>query len=755
MNAMILAAGFGTRMLPLTRVLPKALLPVAGQTLLEWNLRYLASQGAATVVVNAHHIAGQVQAALEDMTGSAEKSCPSGVRSQTLSSPSQDRNAVGDLTHVRLELSQEEEILGTGGGLARAAHLLTGDPVVVLNVDMLFRPDLRPILEMHSRLIHHATLVCVRDPRHAKIRISDHRVIRIHADAEPALKDLWAFSGLSILSGGAVEEIRSRFTLNGAAVFGDLRDLLLEWAERGRLGAWQETASAFMEAGSPEAYWELCREMAGFPGDTVEVQESVHLPGAVVEPGAQVRRCVLGPGSRAVGSVDRVAAAAGEWRTMSIPSADEEAAILRALKGSGVGVATIVDPATASFHPARCCRPSIRRLKGDGSGRTLFRAVCSGRSFVIAREPDPSMSVPTIYPTRHGPGAPGPIESYLYIHAVLRERGVRVPEVIGVLPEERVLVMEDLGDRHLFDLLAGQSDRTGPGRPGAGAAVRSESHESDPGIHNGVSRLRHLYELALDQLDAIHSPQGRSFDPGRTNNVPYEPGFVRQYEIGYFMREMVLTHLSLSGPDDAAGWEREIELVLHDAFSGVRPVLMHRDFQSRNLMAAGGELVVIDFQGARYGPPEYDLASLIYDPYADLPDQMKVEMETSYLIRTASRITTGADEAGGFRTRLRACGICRLMQALGAFAYLGGRLGKPGFLEHAPAAARSLADLAGYRFPAVASLARRVHAELQERRPDLARAGVSGATDSRANGALRDLVDSRLHPESPYGEQQR
>ena len=122
-------------------------------------------------------------------------------------------------------------------------------------------------------------------------------------------------------------------------------------------------------------------------------------------------------------------------------------------------------------------------------------------------------------------------------------------------------------------------------------------------------------------------------------------------------------------------------------------------------MVSGQELVVIDFQGARAGPPEYDLASLLLDPYVDLPADLREELlEAIWGPRSAD----GPPEVEAAWHRYRACGINRMMQALGAFAYLGGRLRKPGFLEYAPAAAARLRELAGSDYPLLALLAGRV-----------------------------------------------
>ena len=135
---------------------------------------------------------------------------------------------------------------------------------------------------------------------------------------------------------------------------------------------------------------------------------------------------------------------------------------------------------------------------------------------------------------------------------------------------------------------------------------------------------------------------------------------------------------------------------------------MHRDYQSRNLMRTPRGLVVIDFQGARLGPPEYDLATLVLDPYADLPEVLRLDLVERFL----DRAPRTAGERTAARCRFRACGINRMLQTLGAFAYLGGRLGRPGFLDHAPAALLRLRELSEDEYPHLEALSGRVHRAL-------------------------------------------
>jgi NDP-sugar pyrophosphorylase family protein len=139
MKAMILAAGFGTRLQPLTQNMPKALVPLAGRSLLEIALSRLANAGFDRIAINAHHFADQIRAWL----------------------------AAHHYPGMEILLSQEEEILGTGGGIKRMLALLGDDePILVHNVDVLSALPLQDFFQLHLDSTAVATLAV--QARHTK-----------------------------------------------------------------------------------------------------------------------------------------------------------------------------------------------------------------------------------------------------------------------------------------------------------------------------------------------------------------------------------------------------------------------------------------------------------------------------------------------------------------------------------------------------------------------------------------------------------
>ena len=135
MKAMILAAGRGERMRPLTDTVPKALLPVGGKPLIVWQLERLARAGLVEVVINHAHLGPMIETALGD----------------------------GAALGLRIRYSPEGEALETAGGIAQAMPLLGNQPFVVINADVYCDFDYAGLARMNleGRLAH---LVMVDNP---------------------------------------------------------------------------------------------------------------------------------------------------------------------------------------------------------------------------------------------------------------------------------------------------------------------------------------------------------------------------------------------------------------------------------------------------------------------------------------------------------------------------------------------------------------------------------------------------------------
>jgi aminoglycoside/choline kinase family phosphotransferase len=162
-----------------------------------------------------------------------------------------------------------------------------------------------------------------------------------------------------------------------------------------------------------------------------------------------------------------------------------------------------------------------------------------------------------------------------------------------------------------------------------------------------------------------------------------------QWERDYFRRECVgsVFKIELTGARDRA-LEEELSRLAARLLS-TPSALIHRDLQSQNVMIRGGDPVLIDFQGMRRGSPFYDLGSLLFDPYVTFPEGGREELLRDYQGMCGSALSREA-----FRELFLLASAQRLMQALGAYGFLGLIRKKPHFLAHIPAALDNLAAVA-------------------------------------------------------------
>jgi NDP-sugar pyrophosphorylase family protein len=140
MKAMILAAGLGTRLRPLTGTIPKPLLPVEGTPLIVWNLLLLRAGGIREVIINLHYLGNMIEEAIGD----------------------------GARWDMQVQYSHEPVLLGTGGGLKAAEWFFEKQPFLVINGDTLIDLNVKALMKFHRDHGDVATLVLRDDPHAAQ-----------------------------------------------------------------------------------------------------------------------------------------------------------------------------------------------------------------------------------------------------------------------------------------------------------------------------------------------------------------------------------------------------------------------------------------------------------------------------------------------------------------------------------------------------------------------------------------------------------
>lgn len=259
--------------------------------------------------------------------------------------------------------------------------------------------------------------------------------------------------------------------------------------------------------------------------------------------------------------------------------------------------------------------------------------------------------------------------------------GVRVPRLLTVAIDQPAMLFEDLGDLSLYGWLR---------------CRRSSGAVED------------RYQKVLDQLVCLHGAATERIAecPLLAERI-FDYDYLR-WETSYFLDRFVF---GLLGRDaDRSVWDEEFHRLATVVDAAPRTII-HRDCQSQNIMLKNGtEVCLIDYQGARLLTPAYDIASLLWDPYYCLDDDVRERLLSYYL--EEMRQHTPSFDAGEFMRVLLPCRLQRHMQALGAYGFLSMMKGKMSFLKHVPEGLKLLkkdAAEAGREYPVLAKLIADIH----------------------------------------------
>jgi NDP-sugar pyrophosphorylase family protein len=284
MKAMILAAGYGARLWPLTADRTKPALPVLGKPLVGYVAEYLAQQGIEDVIVNLHHRPDSVRVALGD----------------------------GSQFGVRLQYVHEPVILGTSGALDNAREMIGTETFVVINGKLITDIDLRAAIETHQRTKALATLVLRRNvarERFSIVETSDGLVTRFAGMPAPApaadsveLDVPLMFTGIQVMDSRIFDYIPP-------GVFSHTTmDVFPKAIAKGERIAAHVAEGTWFELSTLQRYLDISLALLNQRGLSLytgrdgsidpqaDVRESVLWDDVIVERGARVRRAILGDG---------------------------------------------------------------------------------------------------------------------------------------------------------------------------------------------------------------------------------------------------------------------------------------------------------------------------------------------------------------------------------------------------------------------------------------------------------------------------
>jgi aminoglycoside/choline kinase family phosphotransferase len=277
---------------------------------------------------------------------------------------------------------------------------------------------------------------------------------------------------------------------------------------------------------------------------------------------------------------------------------------------------------------------SLAVMSGDGSTRKFIRVWCGKEPLCVAVMV-PSSNKRDMAEFR----AAVDIGRHLY------RAGAAVPEVLAHDERVGLILFEDLGDTRLHDMWA--ADR-----------------------HQALK----YYPEVVKELVCLQVNGSQNFEPDWCfDTAVYDEQVMLQRESGYFLEAFWYGTVHGAVVDGIA---EEFEDIAGQVMAGSEPLFLHRDFQSRNIMINAGRITIIDFQAGRLGPPGYDLASLLIDPYTGLSAGEQQELFSLYVDEMKLYPEVDIDK---IIRSFPFLALQRNLQIIGAFAYLSGKMQKPFF----------------------------------------------------------------------------
>ena len=290
---------------------------------------------------------------------------------------------------------------------------------------------------------------------------------------------------------------------------------------------------------------------------------------------------------------------------------------------------------------------TCQQLTADGSPRRYYRLIAGDTSLIGAIGTSPEEN-----------------EAFIAIARQMRSQGIPAPEIYAVDDDRMRYLQEDLGDTSLFDLLM--------------KAQQHGSYEEDD-----IEMLRRVMRLLPDIQWG--TAEGFNFDCCYPSAVLDRRGI--QWDLHYFKYCFLkATGLEFEEERLEDDFDRLASVLLYDNFQ----TFMYRDFQSRNIMIHEGTPYLIDFQGGRRGPIEYDLVSFLWQARARFTPDIRHILIQEYLA-SARRYRSFDEEV--FHHRLRYFVLFRTLQVLGAYGYRGYFEHKAHFVQSIPMAIDNLRTL--------------------------------------------------------------
>ena len=268
---------------------------------------------------------------------------------------------------------------------------------------------------------------------------------------------------------------------------------------------------------------------------------------------------------------------------------------------------------------------SITKIQGDASSRQYFRVTGTNGSSIACYDKAFNTSSVDTFP-------------FLVVHTLLARHAIAVPAILATDAENNILLLEDCGDLLLQNVFNSAIQHTIPDR----------------------------YREILDTLVQLQTIRGHN------NQIPFSICFDKEklmFEFDFFIQHALRNYFAPAFGEELIGKLRyEFETIAEILVKPQHFVLNHRDFHSRNILIHQNKPVIIDFQDARMGLPQYDAVSLIKDSYVSLDPSLADELKAyHYHALSGNGLTSMSFDEYLFYFDIMA--FQRNIKAIGTFCY--------------------------------------------------------------------------------------